>query len=380
MRIVIAPNAFKGSLSAAEAAEAMRKGALSALPRADVVCVPMSDGGDGLTEVMAAALGGSLVPVIVKGPRLDEQEACFCMVPERGLAVIEMAKASGLALLSENLRDPTLTSTFGTGELILAALAAGVRRIVVGLGGSATCDGGIGMAAALGYRFLDTDGRELNPVGGSLPLVERIEGSGLDARLAAVIVEGICDVTNPLTGESGASYVYSPQKGATPAQVRLLDGGLARLAKVVARDIGKDIDRVPGAGAAGGLGGGLHAFLGAELKRGIEVVIDLVGLKKKIRGADLVLTAEGQIDFQTKYDKAPAGVARVAKEAGVPCIAFCGGIGERIEELYDIGVSAVFSLCRGPQSLDFAMANGAAQLAQAVEQVVRAFLAGRLHR
>ena len=210
--------------------------------------------------------------------------------------------------------------------------------------------------------------------------MERIDGSGLDARLAAVTVEGICDVTNPLTGENGASYVYSPQKGATPEQVRLLDEGLSRLAEVVARDLGREVDRMPGAGAAGGLGAGLHAFLGAELKRGIEVVIDLVGLKEKIRGADLVLTAEGQIDFQTRYDKAPAGVARAAREAGAPCIALCGGIGERIEELYGIGIAAVFSLCRGPQSLESAMANGAAQLAQAVEQVVRAFVAGRQMR
>lgn len=379
MRIVVAPNAFKGSLSAAEAVEAMQKGVLAARPEAEVICVPMADGGDGLTEVMAATLGGVLVPVKVKGPRLDEQEACFCFVAERGLAVVEMAKASGLALLREEFRDPTLTSTFGTGELIRAALAAGARQIVVGLGGSATCDGGIGMAAALGYRFRGADGRDLHPIGLSLPLIERIDGSGLDPRLAGVAIVGICDVNNPLVGEHGASRVYSPQKGATPEQVQLLDEGLAHLAAVIARDLGPEIDRMPGAGAAGGLGGGLHAFLGAELKRGIDVVIDLARLKEKLRGADLVLTAEGQIDFQTTFDKAPAGVARAAKEAGVPCIAVCGGIGERIEELYGIGISAIFSLCRGPQSLEFAMVNSYSQLTQATEQVIRAFLAGRLH-
>lgn len=380
MRIVVAPNAFKGSLSAAEAAEAMKKGVLAALPEAEVICVPMADGGDGLTEVMAAALGGLLVPVKVQGPRFDGQEACFCLVAERGLAVIEMARASGLALLREELRDPTLTSTFGTGELIRAALALGARRIIVGLGGSATCDGGIGMAAALGYKFLGADGRELSPIGLSLPLIERIDGSGLDPRLAGVKIVGICDVNNPLTGESGASRVYSPQKGATPEQVQLLDEGLAHLAAVIARDLGPGIDRMPGAGAAGGLGGGLHAFLGAELQRGIDVVIDLTRLKEKLRGAGLVLTAEGQIDFQTRFDKAPAGVARAAQEEGVPCIAICGSIGERIEELYGSGISAVFSLCQGPQSLEFAIANGSSQLTQAAEQVVRAFLAGmRLH-
>lgn len=377
MRIVVAPNAFKGSLSAAEAAEAMHRGVLAALPGAEVVRVPMADGGDGLTEVMTAALGGTLVPVKVKGPRLAEQEACFCLVAERGLAVIEMARASGLALLPAELRDPTLTSTFGTGQLILAALAAGARRIVVGLGGSATCDGGIGLAAALGYRFFDGDGRELPPIGLSLPRIERIEASGRHPGLAGVTIVGICDVNNPLTGERGASPVYSPQKGATPAQVRLLDQGLGQLAAVIARDLGKEIDRMPGAGAAGGLGGGLHAFVGADLKPGIEVVGELTRLQEKLRGADLALTAEGQIDFQTAFDKAPAGVARAAKAAGVPCIAICGSIGERIEELYGLGISAVFSLCRGPQSLSEAMANAAGQLAQAAEQATRAFMAGR---
>lgn len=377
MRIVVAPNAFKGSLSAAEAAEAMRKGVLAAVPECEVLCVPVADGGDGLTEVMAQALGGKLVHVKVKGPRMDERDACFCLAEEHGLAVIEMAKANGLALLSDDLRDPTRTSTYGTGQLIKAALDAGVRRIVVGLGGSATCDGGIGMASALGYRFLHRNGRKLLPIGGSLPFIERIDASGLDKRLAEVTIEGICDVSNPLTGKNGASWVYSPQKGATPEQVKMLDAGLANLARVISLEMGRDILEMPGAGAAGGLGGGLHAFLHAELKRGIDVVIDLVGLKEKIRGADLVLTAEGQIDFQTKYDKAPAGVARAAKKAGVPCIAVSGSVGDRIDELYDLGIAAVFSICRGPVSLEFAMRHGALLLTQAVEQVVRAFIAGK---
>jgi glycerate kinase len=377
MRIIVAPNAFKGGLSAAEAADAMKKGVLAAKPDCAVVCVPVADGGDGLTEVMAQALAGTLMPVRVKGPRMEVQDAQFCLVADQGLAIIEMARASGLALLREDLRDPTRTTTYGTGELIKAALDAAVRRIVVGLGGSATCDGGIGMAAALGYRFLDRHDRELSPTGGSLPLLDKIDGSRRDRRLAEVTIAGICDVSNPLSGRTGASYVYSPQKGATPEQVKMLDDGLLNLARVIARDLGKDIREMPGAGAAGGLGGGLHAFLGAELQQGIDVVIDLVGLKDKIRGADLVLTAEGRIDFQTGYDKAPAGVARAAKEAGVPCIAVCGSIGERIDELYDIGIAAVFSLCRGPQSLDAAMRDAAPQLAQAVEQAVRAFLAGK---
>ncbi len=380
MRIIVAPNAFKGSLSAMEAAKAMEQGVIAAIPDCDVVCVPVADGGDGLTEVMAQALSGTLIKRTVMGPGMEPLPSLFCLAEAEGVAVIEMARASGLALLPKHKQDPTKTTTFGTGELIRAALDKGVRRIVVGLGGSATCDGGIGMASALGYRFLGKDGKTLVPVGGSLQLIHSIDTSEVDRRLQAVVVEGLCDVTNPLTGPDGASYVYSSQKGASDEQIKDLDEGLKNLAAVIKREMGIDISRMAGAGAAGGLGGGLHAFLGAELRKGIDLVIEIVNLKEKIRGADLVLTAEGQIDFQTKYDKAPAGVARVAKEAGVPCIAVCGGVGERIDELYGIGINAVFSICQGPLSLESAMQDSFNLLSHAVEQVVRTFLAGRQRR
>jgi glycerate kinase len=375
MRIIAAPNAFKGSMNALEAAEAMKRGILAAVPECEVICVPVADGGDGLTEIMVQALSGALMEKNVKGPRMEACLATFCLTED--LAVIEMARASGLALLAKDQQDPTKTSSYGTGELIAAAMDAGARRIVVGLGGSATCDGGIGMASALGYRFLAKDGRELEPIGGSLPHIDTIDTTRVDKRLSATVFEGICDVTNPLVGENGASFVYSPQKGATVAQVELLDKGLRNLADIVDRQIGIDIRHLPGAGAAGGLGGGLHAFCGAELKKGIDLVMDLVNLKEQLRGADLVLTAEGQIDYQTKFDKAPAGVARAAKEANIPCIAICGSVGEGIEELYEIGLHAVFSLCKGPQSIDSAIKNGAHLLAFAVEQVVRTFVAGK---
>lgn len=380
MRIIVAPNAFKGSLSAMDAAMAMKRGILAAIPHCHVVCVPVADGGDGLTEVMAQALGGTLIETSVLGPRMEPLSSIFCLVEEERLAVIEMARASGLALLPKNKQDPTKTSTYGTGQLIGAALDKGVRRIIVGLGGSATCDGGIGMASALGYKFLDKKGKELVPIGSSLRLIHAIDKSEVDNRLRAVLVEGVCDVTNPLIGPNGASPVYSSQKGASCEQIVELDAGLENLARVIDRDMGIDIRHMAGAGAAGGLGGGLHAFLGAELRKGIDLVIDIVHLKEKIRGADLVLTAEGRIDFQTKYDKAPAGVARAALEAGVPCIAVCGGVGERIDELYEVGINAVFSLCMGPQTLESAMQDGFTLLSQAVEQVVRAFLAGRQGR
>jgi glycerate kinase len=377
MRIIAAPNAFKGSLSATEAANAMKKGILAVIPDCDVLCVPVADGGDGLAEVMVQALSGKLVEVSVMGPRMEPVSSVFCLAERQGVAVIEMARASGLALLPKKKQDPTKTSTYGTGELIHAALDRGVKRIVVGLGGSATCDGGIGMASALGYKFLDKNGTVLVPIGGSLRMIHSIDRRKVDIRLRNVVFEGVCDVTNPLTGPNGASYVYSSQKGATTEQVKELDEGLENLAAVIQREMGMDIREMNGAGAAGGLGGGLHAFLGARLRKGIDLVIDIVKLKEKIRGADLVLTAEGRIDFQTKYDKAPAGVARAAKEAGVPCIAICGGVGERIEELYDIGIDAVFTLCNGPQTLEAAMQDSFNLLSHAVEQVVRTFLAGR---
>lgn len=375
MKIIAAPNAFKGSMNAIDAAEAMKQGILAAAPECAVICIPVADGGDGLTEIMVKALSGKLVENTVKGPRMQDCLAPFCLT--ENIAVIEMARASGLALIPKYQQDPTKTSTYGTGELIAAALETGVRRIIVGLGGSATCDGGIGMASALGYKFLSKEGEELEPNGGNLHRIHSIDRGGVDKRLSETVVQGICDVTNPLVGEHGASYVYSPQKGATPEQVKLLDDGLRNLADVIKREMGIDICQMAGAGAAGGLGGGLHAFLQAELKKGIDLVIDIVELKKNLQGADLVLTAEGQIDFQTKFDKAPAGVARAAKEANVPCIAICGGVGDRINELHDIGINAVFSICKGPQTLQSAMENGPQLLAHTVEQVVRAFMAGR---
>ena len=377
MRIVVAPNAFKGSMNAVEAAQAMKTGILAVIPQCDVTCVPVADGGDGLTDVMLAALGGTRVEAMVSGPRMEPLSAPFCMVSSRKLAVVEMARASGLALLPKARHDPTRTTTTGTGELIRAAMDNGATRIIVGIGGSATCDGGIGMAAALGYRFLDSTGTPVEPVGGSLGAIASIDRQNVDPRLDGVSVSVACDVTNPLTGDNGASVVYSPQKGATPEQVTRLDAGLANLARVVQLDLGVAIADMPGAGAAGGLGGGLHAFVGADLKPGIDLVIDVVGLKDAIAGADLVLTAEGRIDRQTRFNKAPAGVARTAKAAGVPCIAICGGVGDGIESLYDIGIDAVFSICSGPQSLAAAMHDAEGLLARQTEQVVRTFLAGR---
>ncbi|NOQ45147.1 MAG: glycerate kinase [Desulfobulbaceae bacterium] len=377
MKIVIAPNAFKGSMTAAEAARAMATGIKKILPDAEVVQVPVADGGDGLVEIANQALQGEIRKLLVTGPCFDLVEAQFCLVPSMQFAAIEMALASGIVLLPNKQRDPTKTTTFGTGELIAAALDLGVRRIAVGIGGSATNDGGIGMAAALGVRFLNANGQAVKPVGGTLTDIRRIDMAGLDSRINDVRFEVVCDVDNPLIGPAGAAQVYGPQKGATPEQVKVLDQGLANLADVIASDLGFDVRNLAGAGAAGGLGAGLYAFLGAELKRGVDMVLNLVGLDEKLHGADLVLTGEGQIDSQTAFGKAPAGVAIAAEKQNIPCIAIAGSVGEQLDTLYPCGINAVFSLCPGPLSLDQAMNRGQQYLAGTTEQAVRCFLAGQ---
>jgi glycerate kinase len=377
MKVVIAPNALKSCLTATQAAEALARGVARASPDIDIVQVPVADGGDGLADVLVNALNGVERTALVTGPCGDPVLASFCHVPARRLAAIEMATASGLALLAKNRLNPLLTTTFGTGELIKAALDLEISHLIIGIGGSATNDGGIGMATALGARFLDGNGHPVEPIGGVLATIERIDLSGLDSRLAAVRIEVICDVDNPLLGERGAAHVYGPQKGATPDQVRMLDAGLANLATIIERDLGLDVRGLPGAGAAGGLGAGLKAFLKAELRRGVDLVLDLVGLNERLRDADLVITAEGQIDFQTAFSKAPAGVAERARAHGVPCIAIAGSVGSGLEALHNLGINAVFSLCPGPVSLEQAIASGGNYLAAAAEQAVRAFLAGR---
>jgi len=313
----------------------------------------------------------------VTGPLGQSREAAFCYVPQMRFAAVEMALASGLALLEPDRRNPDRTTTVGTGQLIAAALDLDVQRIGVGIGGSATNDGGIGMASALGVRFLDARGVPVEPIGGALARIRHIDMSGLDPRVAGVQIEAVCDVDNPLCGPTGAAHVFGPQKGASPEQVKALDAGLANLADVIAADLGLEVRDLPGAGAAGGLGAGLKAFLGAELRRGVDMVLDLVGLETKLAGADLVITGEGQIDFQTVFGKAPAGVGAMAKARGIPCVAIAGSVGDDLGDLYDTGIDAVFALANGPLTLDQSMANAGPLLARATEQAVRLFAAAR---
>jgi glycerate kinase len=377
MKILVAPNALKGSCTAIAAAQAMASGVRRVDPAATVVQAPVADGGDGLSDVIIYCLGGERVAARVTGPRFDSVVAEFAWLARRTTAVVEMALASGLALLPEQHLDATATTTLGTGELMRAALDLGARTLVVGIGGSATNDGGIGMATALGYRFLDAGGHPVIPAGGYLKDIDRIDVSTVDARLADTRVEAICDVDNPLIGPLGAARVYGPQKGATGEQVARLDAGLAHLADLIERDLGCDVRTLAGAGAAGGLGAGLHAFCNADLRPGAEVVLGLVELDRHLVGADLVLTAEGRLDGQTRFGKAPGVVAAHAGRFDVPCIGIGGALGADVNLLRDVGFDAAVSLCPGPMSLDDAQAKTRELLADAAEQVLRIFLAGR---
>ena len=344
MKVVVAPNAFKGSLTASQAARAIAQGVRQAWPDAEVVEVPVADGGDGTMDALLAAHDGLAHKVEVEGPLGDPVEAAYGLIAGGRIGVVDLASASGLALIAPERRDPRRASTYGFGQLLDAARRAGAMEIIAGIGGSATNDGGAGMAQALGHRLLDRAGRELPRGGAGLAQLERIDPSGLDELWRQVKVRVACDVTNPLTGPNGASAVYGPQKGADTDTVRELDAALAHLAEVIQRDLGKRVAEVPGAGAAGGTGAGLVAFLGAELVRGAPLVVEAAGLDGALVGAELVITGEGRVDAQTAYGKAPGEVARRAQKARIPVLLIAGGKAPGWEALRDLGVSAVVTL------------------------------------
>jgi glycerate kinase len=378
IKIVCAPNPFKGSLSANRAAGAMARGAARAAPDAEIVTIPFSDGGDGLVEVVAEILDGAKVAHEVSGPLFRPVRAEYCLLRSSSTAAIEMARASGLSLLDPEELDPLQTTTLGTGELIAHALDQGVTRILVGIGGSATNDGGVGMAAALGARFLDENQAPISPRGGALSSLARIDLSGMDHRLDDVQIDAVCDVDNPLLGPAGASRVYGPQKGADPDQVELLEEGMENLARLISRDLGLEVRDRPGAGAAGGLGAGLLAFLGAELRSGIDLMLEMTDLEARLERAGLVLTAEGRVDGQTFFGKGPLGVARAARSRGVPCVLLAGSVDPDLPDIGSTGVSAILPITMGPMSLDLAMARTEEALTFATEQAVRLFLATRI--
>ncbi|MBV8127560.1 MAG: glycerate kinase [Planctomycetaceae bacterium] len=377
MRVVIAPDKFKGSLTALEAAEAMARGLSRVDPSAEIDRVPMADGGEGTVAALVAATGGSYRTVTVTGPLGDPVVASFGLLGDGRTAVLEMASASGLWLVLPALRDPLRATTRGTGQLLLAALEAGARRVIVGIGGSATNDGGAGLGQALGFRLLDTHGRELEPGGGELDRLARIERTDQVAVLGSATIAVACDVTNPLCGPQGASAVYGPQKGATPEMVERLDRNLGHFADIVARDLDVAVRDIPGSGAAGGLGGGLVAFAGGRLEGGVNLVIEAVNLRERLHAADLCLTGEGALDGQSAFGKTAVGVARLAHSLGCPTLAIAGSIGPGAEAVLEQGVDAYFSICPGPVPIDVAIEKASELLENATAQAVRAFLAGR---
>ncbi len=371
MKIVIAPDSFKGSLTALQVAQAITEGIQRVRPEAEIDCVPMADGGEGTVQALVDATGGQMVTQEVCDPLGNQIEAEFGVLGDGETAVIEMAAASGLPLVPEDKRNPMLTTTYGTGELIHAALERGCRKLIVGIGGSATVDGGAGMAQALGARLLDKDGHEVPRGGGGVEFLECIDVSQLDSRIAKATTVVACDVDNPLVGPRGGPEVYGPQKGATPEMVRKLDEYLGRYADIIKRDLGVDVKEAPGAGAAGGLGAGLMAFLNAELKSGIDIVIEASELERHLKDADLVITGEGKIDGQTIYGKTPIGVARTAKKFSLPVVAIGGGISDDASVVYENGIDALMSIVSYPMSLEVAMERAHDLLADAAERTMR---------
>ena len=342
-RVVIAPQSFKGSADAVAVAAAIARGVKSAWPKAETVELPLADGGEGTVRALVHASRGEIHHQLVSDPLLRVIDADWGVLGDRTTAVVEMAAANGLPLVSESERDPRITSTRGTGELILAAAASGAHRIIVGIGGSATNDGGAGMARAFGYRFFDRDGGELAEGGAALARLARIDGQ-TDPRLIRPAIDVACDVRNPLLGPEGASAVFGPQKGATPEIVRELDAALARYAEVVEKMIGRRMRDIPGAGAAGGLGFGLLAFTDARLVSGAALVLDAIGFDKKLAGASLVITGEGRIDRQSAYGKLTFAVTEAARRRGVPVVAVAGMLGEGHEAMRDAGISHIETL------------------------------------
>ncbi|WP_205436451.1 glycerate kinase [Edwardsiella tarda] len=347
MKIVIAPDSFKESLSAMQVAQAIEQGFREVYPDADYQLLPMADGGEGTVDAMVAATGGQRIAQTVTGPLGQPVEAFFGWLGDNETAVIEMAAASGLHLVPAERRDPTQTTSYGTGELILAALDRGARRLILGIGGSATNDGGAGMMQALGAGLYDAAGRPLAYGGGALSALAHIDLAGLDARLAQTDILVACDVDNPLCGPQGASAVFGPQKGATPAMVAQLDAALHHYGSLLEQVGGRAVLNIPGSGAAGGMGAALCGLLQARLRPGIEIVTEALDLAQAVQGASLVITGEGRIDSQTIHGKTPIGVARVAKAAGVPTIALAGGMTPDYGVVHPHGLDAVFSvLCR----------------------------------
>ncbi|MGH8119497.1 MAG: glycerate kinase family protein [Gammaproteobacteria bacterium] len=379
MKIIIAPDSFKENLTSREVATCIEKGIKKVLPQARCIKIPMADGGEGTVQSLVDATRGKICTKQVTGPLGNKITARYGMLGDKRTAVIEMAEASGLPLVPRNKRNPLRTTTFGTGQLVIDALDRGAETIIIGLGGSATVDGGSGLAQALGVKFLSADGRTIahKGSGGMLEQIARIDTTSLDPRIKKTKFIIASDVTNPLCGPKGAAAVFGPQKGATPAMVKKLDANLKHFADLIQRDLKKRVRDLPGAGAAGGLGAGLAAFTGAKMKRGIDLVVNITGLGRHIRGADLVITGEGRVDFQTAFGKTPAGVARAAKKFGVPCIAIGGSLADDAHGVFEHGISGLESAAARDMDLAEALRESRKHLEFAGERVIRLLLIGK---
>ncbi|WP_434525843.1 glycerate kinase [Photorhabdus asymbiotica] len=378
MKIVIAPDSFKESLSALQAAEAIEQGFREIYPQAEYIKLPMADGGEGTVESMVAAMNGQIIHLSVTGPLNQSVDSFFGILGDEKTAVIEMAAASGLHLVPMEKRNPRITTTYGTGELILAALDQGVRKIILGIGGSATNDGGAGMMQALGAHLLDINGKELKTGGAALSQLAEIDLSGLDSRLSQTEIIVACDVTNPLCGECGASAIFGPQKGATPEMVKELDVALRHYGEKIEFLTETRLIDVPGVGAAGGMGVALLGCLNAKLQPGIDIVISTLKLEEVLQGASLVITGEGRIDSQTIYGKTPIGVARIAKKYAIATIALVGGMSKDYCLVHDHGLDAVFSIIPGVCSLSDALACGHENLRVTARNVAAVWKMGQL--
>lgn len=371
VKIVIAPDSFKESLTAAEVAEAIEKGWKKVLPETEVIKVPMADGGEGTTQSLIDATGGKIIKKEVTGPLGEMVEGFYGILGDNKTAVIEVAAAAGLHYVPRDKRNPSITTTKGVGELILAALDDGAKHIILGLGGSATNDGGAGMVQALGVRLLNKEGKELSLGGGALSSLEIIDISQMDKRLAKTTFEVACDVDNPLTGERGASAIFGPQKGATAEMVQELDEALTHYAQMIEKYLGKQVIDKDGVGAAGGIGAGVLAFFNSQLKRGIDIVIAATNLEETVRDADLIITGEGRIDSQTIYGKTPIGVAKVAKKFDIPVIGIAGSITPDSEVVYEHGIDILFPIVQGVVTLEEALVAGAENLERTSRNVAK---------
>ncbi|MFW6035026.1 MAG: glycerate kinase [Halothermotrichaceae bacterium] len=373
MKILIAPDSFKNSLTAMEAAESIEKGILKVYPDADIHKLPMADGGEGTVQSLIDATGGRKKYKEVLGPLGHSVKAYYGLLGDNRTAVIEMATASGLPLVPREKADPRKTTTYGTGQLIKAVLDEDIKKIIIGIGGSATNDAGVGMAQALGIKFMDANGKEIGHGGSELCKIKKIDMTGLDKRIEDVDIKVACDVSNPLHGPDGASYIYGPQKGATPNIVKELDDNLRYFADIVKEKLNINLQGIPGAGAAGGLGAGLVVFLDAELESGIDIILKASKLEDYLPNVDLVITGEGRIDEQSLNGKTPIGIARKAKEYNLPVIGIAGSLGQKASLVLDEGIDSIFSIIPHPIDLDNALQHASEWLELTAEYIMRVY-------